>query len=62
MEGKHLSSKFKHKITKLCLLIGMGIGTIYFLMNMFLYFTDKVPVLGGGMTYNAAYMDGMKIG
>ncbi|UTH02867.1 hypothetical protein KFV05_02440 [Macrococcoides canis] len=57
-----MSSKFNRKIAKLCLLISMGIGTMYFLMNMFMYFTDKVPVLGGGMTYNTAYIDGMKIG
>lgn len=40
----------------------MIIGTLYFLMNLFMYLTDKVPVLGGGVTSNTAYMDGMKIG
>lgn len=57
-----MSRKTNHKFAKVCLIIAMGIGTLYFVMNMFMYFTDKHPVIGGGMAHDSAYMDGMKIG
>ncbi|WP_414055775.1 hypothetical protein [Macrococcus equi] len=57
-----MNRKSNLNLSKILLIIAMVIGTLYFLLNMFMYFTDKVPVLGGGVTYNSAYLDGMKIG
>ncbi|MGK0554999.1 hypothetical protein [Macrococcus capreoli] len=57
-----MERKQSHKIAKVLLIISMIIWTLYFLMNMFMYFTDKVIIVGGGTAYNSDYMVGMKIG